>query len=237
MTINFTMLIHNRPILTKQAFASLYGTLDNATVTLLGDRTEGETAEYFLFLVGSCHKNDPNWCGVWNDDPMGTGPLRNLVVAKSQEQFGRGELLYLSDNDIFAVSKDWLDVLSTAYTEAREHGFRVLAAVNHPFHRPISTTRLPCRWNIDEVYAVATQSMLMDWETWDTFGPFCNTPIDRVCQSEDTDFCNRIRATGAKVGVISPPLLVNTGITNSFGEKIPGWELVLSQAPEGVIVE
>jgi hypothetical protein len=231
------MLIHNRPALTKQAFASLYGTLDDATVTILNDRSEGETAEYFLFLVGSCHKNNPNWHGVWNDKPLGTGPLRNLVVAKSEERFGRGDLLYLSDNDVCAISKDWLTVLAAAYAEARERGFRVLAAVNHPFHRPIDSVRLPCRWTVNEVYAVATQSMIMDWETWDAFSPFCDTPIDRVCQSEDTDFCNRIRAAGYKVGVISPALLVNTGITNSFGEHIPGWELVKSQCPEGIICE
>jgi hypothetical protein len=50
-------------------------------------------------------------------------------------------------------------------------------------------------------------------------------------------FTNKIHADGGKVGVIYPPLLVNTGITNSFGEKIPGWEMVQAEAPEGVICE
>jgi len=36
---------------------------------------------------------------------------------------------------------------------------------------------------------------------------------------------------------VSPALVVNCGITNSFGEHIPGWEMVKAQAPAGVIVE
>ena len=133
--------------------------------------------------------------------------------------------------------------MKTAYDESRRYGFRVLAAYNHPFNGPIQGQQwFPPRqeegcFQVYPVYAVATQSMLMDWETWDKFGPFCDTPAGKVCQSEDVDFSNRIRAAGYKVGVISPPLLVNTGITNSFGEHIPGWELVLGQAPPGVIVE
>lgn len=145
--------------------------------------------------------------------------------------------MYLGDNDTFHVQPDWLKILTTAYDEAWEHGFRVIGAYNHPFNRPFNPIRLESRWNVSEVHALASQSMLMRWEVWDEFGPFCDTPAGKVCQSEDVDFSNRIRAAGFKVGVISPTLLVNTGITNSFGEHIPGWELVKSQAPEGVIVE
>jgi hypothetical protein len=79
--------------------------------------------------------------------------------------------------------------------------------------------------------------MLMSWDVYDRFGPFCQTPIDKVCQSEDVDFTNRIRSAGLRIGVVSPALIVATGITNTFGEHIPGWEAVRAQCPEGVVCE
>ena len=81
------------------------------------------------------------------------------------------------------------------------------------------------------------QSMLMRWEVWDKYGPFNKTTPGRVCDSEDVEFCRKIHADGFKVGVVSPALIVNTGITNSFGQKIPGWELVKAQCPSGVLCE
>jgi len=144
---------------------------------------------------------------------------------------GRGNYLYLSDNDVF-FPPGWLEKLIEHYEYAWTYGYRVLGAYNHPFNQPVS--------RIDGVYEVnhlASQSMLMKWEVWDQFGPFVETPVDKVCQSEDVAFSNKIREAGYKVGVVSPWLVVNTGITNSFGEHIPGWELVKSQAPPGVICE
>jgi hypothetical protein len=207
--------------------------MGDSTVTVLNHRSDDETSAIVdLFCLGR-----EGWFGAWSNDDIGTGPLRNLAIKNSEERFGRGGYLYLGDNDTFHVQPDWLKILTTAYDEAWEHGFRVIGAYNHPFNRPFNPIRLESRWNVSEVHALASQSMLMRWEVWDEFGPFCDTPAGKVCQSEDVDFSNRIRAAGFKVGVISPTLLVNTGITNSFGEHIPGWELVKSQAPEGVIVE
>lgn len=232
---NVTMLAATRPRLLKQALNSI-GDLSDATVTIRD-----------AFLVPEVWETIRTWnWGQQNiatpqipKEPMGTGPARNHVIEASEFFWGRGTHLYLSDDDVYFLQPDWLQVLTEAYAEASEvHGFAVLAAYNHPFNRPIAPTiRLQRRWNVNEVYAVATQSMLMSWEVWDRFGPFCDTPAGMVCQSEDVDFCNRIRAAGLKVGVISPPLLVNTGITNSFGQKIPGWELVKSACPEGVLCE
>jgi GT2 family glycosyltransferase len=137
-----------------------------------------------------------------------------------------------------------LKVLVAAYDSAKLQGYAILGAYNHPFNGVISgeyrniLRNMPVEgFTAYPVYAVASQSMLMSWDVWDEFGPFCDTPAGKVCQSEDVDFCNRIRAAGYKVGVISPALLVNTGITNSFGEKIVGWEMVKAEAPEGVLVE
>lgn len=232
--INVTMLAATRPRLLKQALDSI-GDLSNATVTIRDAVLDEEVGRVVL-----------DWARFRNNVrvpqilkvPIGTGPSRNHVIQSSEWCFGRGTHLYCSDDDVAWLQPDWLGIMTTAYDEAWEHGFRVLAAYNHPFNRPCAdAVRLSTRWNVNEVYAVATQSMLMRWDVWDTFGPFCDTPAGKVCQSEDVAFCNKIREAGFRVGVISPALLVNTGITNSFGEHIPGWELVKSACPDGVICE
>jgi len=72
---------------------------------------------------------------------------------------------------------------------------------------------------------------------WDKYGPFCPTPIDKTCQSEDVDFTNKIRKDGFKLGVVSPHLIHATALKNTFGEPGPGWEYVKAEVPEGVICE
>lgn len=230
---NITLLAATRPRLLKQAIDSI-GDLSNATVMI---RDAGMDFDVTCIAGTWVQDRINTFCGIYMD-ACGTGPARNHVVQWSESRFGRDSHLYLSDDDVYFLQPDWLKILTAAYDEAWEKGFRVLAAYNHPFNRPCAdAVRLSTRWNVNEVYAVATQSMLMRWEVWDEFGPFCDTPAGKVCQSEDVDFCNRIREAGLKVGVISPALLVNTGITNSFGQHIPGWELVKSACPEGVICE
>lgn len=227
--INITILVHNRSKLTKQCLDSI-GRFDGANITILADHCDVETWDVLLES------------SVWhtlitNDhDDLGTGDLRNRVIAISARRWGRGDYLYLSDNDVW-FRPGWLPVLIECYKRAWENGYRVIGAYNHPFHHPV--TRMECddTYAVCEVNALATQSMLMKWEVWDQFGPFCKTPAGKVCQSEDVDFTNKIRAAGYRVGVVDPPLLVNTGITNSFGEKIPGWELVKAQCPEGILCE
>jgi GT2 family glycosyltransferase len=234
---NITMLCANRPRLLKQALDSI-GDLSNATVTIrsagINEEVDGYAWAWARFKRQAYFKEFGN--------RLGTGPARNEVIKKSEESFGRGGHLYLSDDDVyFLPRRNWVRTLCCAVESAWDDGYRVIGAYNHPFHRPISTFPVTkgsyVLFNVHEVYALATQSMMMRWSVWDEFGPFCDTPAGKVCQSEDVDFCNRIRAAGYKVGVISPALLVNTGITNSFGEKIVGWEMVKAEAPEGVLVE
>lgn len=233
--VNFTMLVHSRPKLTEQALKSI-GDDSQLKKLIYCHRTDPETTT----VVGRWAANARDVALQFDYDEIGTGPVRNNAIRRSEAVFGRGDYLYCSDNDVCFTDPRWLEHLIEAYEKAWEYGYAIVGAYNHPFNGP-SENKL--NWihyaghSVYPVFALASQSMLMRWSVWDEFGPFCQTPAGKVCQSEDVDFSNRIREAGYKVGVISPWLLANTGITNSFGEPIPGWELVKSQAPEGILVE
>lgn len=226
--VNFCMLYHGRPVLLRQALDSIGDTSD-MVFSLHGEVPHPDAfvvANEFMFTrPGTLTRLNEN---------RGTGMARNQSI-RAASNHGRGDFLYLSDDDVYFIQPDWMSILIENFRYAEHDGFAAVGAYNHPFNQPVPT------WNgygrVAEVYALATQSMLMRWETWDRFGPFCQTPPGKVCQSEDVDFSNRIRSAGLKVGTLIPPLLANTGITNSCGEKIPGWELVKSQCPQGVICE
>ena len=222
------MLCHNRLNLTTQALRSL-GEPDGFTLTILEDASD--SGQRMPPLVG---KNRAVYANLVSE---GTGLARNAVIRASEKEFGRGDYLYLSDNDVF-FKPGWLERLIQCYENAWNDGFRVLGGVGHPDHQPV--THFSYATGVDvhsvhEVHAQPLQSMLMRWEVWDKYGPFCKTEPGRVCQSEDVDFTNKIVADGGKIGVVSPALIVNTGITNSFGEKIPGWEMVQKECPPGVL--
>ena len=240
MNVNVTMLVCNRPRLTQQALSSLGPTDDGVmTVTVSQDaKCDAETQK----VLSDWYQSNPtnkHLCG--HTAEYGTGPLRNQVIEASEKYFGRGSHLYLSDNDVCfypAIFEKLVPIYEYAWTL----GFKVLGAYNHPFHQPINSinvygggTQVISR--INEVQALALQSMLMKWEVWEKYGPFDNTPVGRVRMSEDVAFTNKIKADGGRIGVVSPALAVNTGITDSFGEKIPGWEIVSKEVPKGVYVE
>lgn len=231
--VNFTMLVRNRPRLTKQALDSL-GNTSGMNCMIRDDWSERETWDLVEAWSG---KNAIKGRVVYHAGiKLGTGPARNDVIETSQQAFGRGDYLYLSDNDVF-FKPGWLEKLIELYEASWEYGCRVLGAYNHPYHQHVEGLVSVGEYSSNVVNALATQSMLMRWEVWDQFGPFCQTPVDRVCMSEDVEFCNRITAAGLNVGVVWPPLIVSTGITNTFGEKIPGYELVKAQCPQGVTCE
>jgi GT2 family glycosyltransferase len=235
MTTNITMLCANRPRLLAQALDSI-GDLDDANLTIRDAGMNPDVARIALrFFAGRVMTVALKQATA----PLGTGPARNAVIDLAQYYFGRGDYLCICDDDVF-FKPGWLATLVDACEKAWTYGHRVVGGYNHPFNGPIAGE--PRVWlggdhEVYPVFALASQSMLMRWEVWDKYGPFCQTPVGKVCQSEDVDFGNRIRADGFRLGVVSPAVIVNTGITNSFGEKIPGWELVLKEAPAGVLVE
>src|SRR5438552_13173853 len=95
---NVTLLARNRFVLTKQALDSLRGT-ENMTLTILDDRSDSPTRD-LLETYGALR----------NLKPIGTGQARNIVIAASEQYHGRGEHIYISDNDVY-FSRGWLRVL------------------------------------------------------------------------------------------------------------------------------
>jgi GT2 family glycosyltransferase len=231
---NLTMQVRDRFLLTAQALTSLgLPTLD-MTITILDDRSEPRTRD----LVEA-------WCGavgahyVRNDTPLGTGQLRNMVITESEKHFGRGRYLAPHDNDVF-FCPGWLPTLVHCYENCWSRDFRMLGGYGHPYHLPIGDMQFVSNdpdHRVYEVQALATQSTFMSWDVWDEFGPYCDTPVDRTCQSEDVFLTNKLRAKGFKLGVVRPHLIHATALKNTFGEAGPGWELVKAECPEGVICE
>jgi len=233
--VNITMLVKDRPRLTRQAIESLYANTPREmfNLTVWDDGSQKET----LAVLDELHQRLEFKCWLPYES-IGTGAARNEIVRSSERAFGRGNLLYLSDNDIFA-KPGWLETLVEIYQHAKGFGYVAVGAYAHPYSQPFK--RIPFysnfgnRCELGQLHALPLQSWLWSWDDWDRFGPFVETPVGVVCGSEDVEMCQRITKAGGKVGAVYPPLIVNTGRTNSFGKPIPGAELIPDV--EGVIVE
>lgn len=235
MTTNFTMMVRDRFNLTSQALSSLATAgMEEITVTVLDDRSQNPTRDWVFWWC-----KDHNAHYVRNEVPMGTGPLRNLVIRESAKFYGKGKYLAPHDNDT-CFTANWTTKMIQCYEFIERHGFRLLSGVGHPYHLPVSkfVARIPSGdYEIQQVQAVPTQSQFMAWSTYDDIGEFCDTPVDKTCQSEDVEWSNKLVAKGFKLGVVYPHLIHATALKNTFGEPGPGWELVKKECPPNVICE
>lgn len=237
---NICVLTYNRPKLTEQCLRTLASTTKcpDERITIVDDcSTDRWVPEELLSqYADSILKMWP----ILNEENLGTGLSRNKSIRESESRWGRGDYLYLSDSDVFFLPK-WLPTLIECYEWARAtHNVVALGAYAHPFLKPrqswpFFSDVLGRTLQIGELDALPTQSWLWRWEDWDKYGPFCATPAGKVCQSEDVDMSNRIKADGGKVAAIYPGLVVNCGVTNSFAERIPGYDEVMREyLPKGV---
>lgn len=238
MKVNIVMLVKNRPRLTSQALRSLYSNTPKElyNITIIdddSDTTNYEPARDFA-LLGPTEQTA--LLTIANSKSI-TGQARNLGVYWAEKYWGRGDWLYLSDNDVY-FTPHWLRELLTI-AEAGEKVYppiRLVGAWNHPFLGSHSGMYLAEREgygkpNFHLHDAVAGASQLVRWATWDKYGPLDAHAVG-VGQSEDWKMCQDIIKDGGKVGSIFPRAVLNCGITNSFGVASPGADVMLKELQE-----
>lgn len=205
MIVDVTMLTYGRESLTAQALRTL---------------KENTPSDYRLHTLS---------------EESGASIARNHLLRSIAQ---RGDLLYISDNDV-AFQPHWLDVMLEAWEVASSNGFVILGGYCHPYNAtaihtiPVYSTTLHKTIEIREVVALATQSWLLSWDTWDKFGPL--PEAEGINRSEDVHFCNLVRAAGKKVGYVYPHVVLPSGLTDTYGNKAIGAELLTPH--EGVLMQ
>ena len=221
--LNAVMLVRDRYTLTAQAISTF---LNNSaldwTLTIIDDGSFFQTK----CLLDRYRATD-GVAVLRADKPVGvTGRMRNLGVYWSERMFGRGDYLYLSDNDAY-FTKSW-DVHLVEALE--EHGeFLLLGPYRHPYHLPNRQVE-----NVVATDAVQGLGHLMRWDTWDKYGPL-DAHAPGTNQSEDFAFCQKIVKDGYLVGSIQPDVVYNCGLTGTSGAPSPGAEVMARIA--GVFME
>lgn len=227
--INCVMLVSNRHRLTLQAIESfIVHTTTHYRLMIVDDYSSSETADMLDEFASESH--DTIRVAHSRIARLGPGLARNIGIKKA-EQWGRGDALYLCDNDCYFLP-DWDKQLLEAWELARyDDGFQALGGYCHPFQQ-----RGKAFGPVRELEALGLLSWLMDWATWDALGTF--DPAPKVNGSEDWNYCQRIRKAGGRVGVLEPAVVVNCGVTSSDGKPCPGAELLYQQnIPSGVLME
>lgn len=235
--ISMVMLVRDRMRLTRQALDSLLRNSQDhgnqLNLLIVDDASQRITRQWLADWIG-CHDAQL----VRHDTSRGTGWARNIGIAAARELFGTDNLLYLSDNDVFFMP-GWDGALLTMHSLFGSL-FKIIGAGCHPFLQPSATSPENstghCMTTRD---AISGYSWLLDWDTWDHFGPLDAHALG-VRQSEDWAMCRKVVDAGYFVGSIVPEMVIHTGIVDTFGEHPPGWEIMRDsrdQRLKGIIYE
>ena len=245
MATNCVLLVRDRLELTRQTVTTMFEHAATAsfTLTIVDDGSGEETRLLVEQLARTIGLSATVVVRLY--PPSGiVGLCRNLGILASERIFGRGEFLYLADNDCYFLP-GWLDTLTAAFKESEPHGIRLLGAYTHPFHgtnkvMPIESLRKgtlldsmaapphmknPVVRTHDAVQGI---SHLMRWKTWQEFGPF-DAHARGTNQSEDFAFCRRIVEAGYLVGSVYPRTVLNCGLLDSYGNKCVGYDAVRAE--------
>lgn len=254
---NIVMLCRDRYTLTKQALESLHANTkcNDYTLTLVDDGSTDFKTVKMLHEMARDHME----CSLIGADNSGhvLSQLKNLGVYWSEQRFGRGDWLYISDCDVY-FKPNWLEKLTQAAESTEMFGFRLWGGQIHPFHCPsvmdsissYMSTQGDVHFNLTEHKVLDGPSWLMRWVTWDMCGPFSRENAPGPCQSEEYPFCHRVKIGGgdsitdnrggirlspARIGVIQPHVVIHTGLTQTDGATAPGAEVRMQNRELGVI--
>ena len=128
---------------------------------------------------------------------------------------------YLSDNDVEFLESSMALMIIGSSIHGKTHGFKLLGGYAHPFNGTNRVFGEGTPHEVHEKNAVDGLSWLMRWETWDKYGPLMDNARG-VRQSEDWEWCQRVRQDECRVGVVWPHVVRNMGLIDTFGEEIPG---------------
>ena len=238
--VNVCMLVRDRPRLTAQALWSLQcACIGPVNLTVIDDQSQPETRDMLRSVAKASEitawqapSNSVQLHLVRNEVSKGTGAARNQAIRESEARFGRSDLLYLSDNDVYFRTA-WDVQLRRAHLIWGSR-VKVIGGYCHPYLRP-NWSEKAAGLTMTGRDAVSGVSWLLDWATWDRYGEFEAKALG-VRQSEDWEYCQRIHKDGFEVGALDPWVVVHTGRTDSFGEPAPG-AYVASPDFEGVLFE
>jgi hypothetical protein len=147
----------------------------------------------------------------------GVGKSKNIGVEFSKYMHN-GKYLYLLDGDVYFTDK-W-DIKMIEIYEKYKDEFKIIAGGIHPYlQNRIGEDNL----DLTSHDALSGWSWLLDYDTWDKFGKLADNSIG-TGKSEDWEYCQRIRNAGYKVGCLKNQVIAHCGITNTEGEKIPGYD-------------
>jgi hypothetical protein len=146
------------------------------------------------------------------------GQLKTLGVKASELRFGRGEFLYVMDNDGY-YTQGWDTWVSEAATKAG-----LVGPYRHPYHHPTETSfPLSDGKMFKECLSVQGIGHMMQWGVWDECGPYHGS-AEGTNKGEDHELVRRVADSGALVGVVDPDVVYNCGLTDSYGNPCVGIE-------------
>ena len=218
-TVDIIIPVHNRLELTKQTLESLIKNThpDLYQLYIVDDLSNDGTREYL-------QKHENIFPIFFNETNIGPGASRNMVCDFITHKQHRSKYLYHSDNDVF-FTPGWLDRLIGAFQEINTD-ILVLGGSCHPFLQNKEKIQYD-GFSVGIKDAVSGYSQLMEWNTWDKFGPFDETMRGqerKIMGSEDWAFCQKIVQAGFKVGSIEPEVVIPCGKTNTYGDPATGAE-------------
>lgn len=228
---SIVMLVHDRLNLTRQALRTLYDNTprEEFTLTLVDDASRDFRVR--RLLEASAQSANAQLLRLEKSSHV-LARAKNIGVAWSEQVWGRGDWLYLSDNDV-AFTPGWLGKLQATALASEPQGFRLWGGQVHPYHLPLlSASNVSMSAGLNgtlvnnpgwtEHQVLDGPSWLMRWGTWDQVGPLGRESAPGTCQGEDGQWCDRLRELGGRIGVVHPAVVAHTGLTNTAGEDAPG---------------
>lgn len=170
---------------------------------------------------------------VQNKTQLGVGGSKNRGINWHRVS-GKGKLVYLFDGDVY-FTQGWLEQLLAVYHQHSDR-YKIVGGGIHPFLQPRDGEGGE---HITSHDAISGWSWLLSYDTIEKYGMLADNALG-TGQSEDWEYCQRIRNDGYLVGCITPQVVAHCGITNSEGNPIVGKEvseqLAKSVAPEALLL-